>query len=123
MKTLFTTALFAFACASITGCAARSAEMYRDDTRKLLETKNDAIRACYDAELQKDRTALGKVVVRFKVSSDDGAITDAKVDEAQSSGTKSLGECVVKAIDGLKLDQPDERDGDATFTWEFKAKS
>jgi outer membrane biosynthesis protein TonB len=123
MKTLITITLFTLACATLGGCAARNAEMYRDDTRKLLETKTGSIRDCYNAELKKDRTATAKVVVRFKVSSDTGKITNAKVDETQTTGTKTLGACVVKAIEGLKLDPKDAREGDATFTWEFQAKS
>lgn len=122
MKSLLTPTLFILSL-SVVGCAARSAEMYRDDTRKLLETKSSAVSDCYNTELQKDRTAVGKVVVRFKVEADSGKIVDAKVDETQSSGSKALGHCVVSAIEGLILDPPDEREGDATFTWEFQAKN
>jgi hypothetical protein len=123
MRTLLTTPLFALGFVVLAGCAARSPEMYRDDTRKLLETRSDTIRECYDAHLQKDRVAAAKIVVRFKVSSETGQITDAKVDETQSTGEKKLGECVVKAIEGLTIDPVDERDGDATFSWEFAPKS
>ncbi len=115
-------ASLALAC-GLAGCAARNAEMYRTDTRQLIETRTGAIQDCYNAELQKQSTAAGKVVVRFKVQNDTGKIVDAKVDAAQSSGSAALGECVVKAIDGLQLDPPDRRDGDATFSWEFQPKS
>lgn len=122
MKSLLTITLLVLSFA-VTGCAARSAEMYRDDTRTLLDQKTSAMSDCYNTELQSDRTAVGKVVVRFKVEADSGKIVDAKVDETQSSGSKALGHCVVTAIEGLVLDPPDERDGDATFTWEFQAKN
>jgi TonB family protein len=121
MKTLLITTLLGLTLAS-TGCAARSAEMYRDDTRKLLESKQGAIQDCYNDVLKQERTAGGKVVVRFTVKSDTGVIADAKVDKAQSTGSKGLGQCIVKAIEGLTLDPADERDGDATFTWEFQAQ-
>jgi outer membrane biosynthesis protein TonB len=122
MKTLLTLTLLGVTLAA-TGCAARSAEMYRDETRKLLETKQGAIQACYDEALKASPTAIGKVVVRFTVKSDTGVISDAKVLKKQSTASDALGACVVKAIEGLKLDPPDERDGDATFSWEFQLKS
>jgi hypothetical protein len=122
MKTL---ALFILATLTvgITGCAARSAEMYRDDTRKVLATKKAAITECYDRVLQDKRDASGKVVVRFKVEADSGKITDAKVDKDRSDAPKALGKCIVAAIEGLTLDPGDEREGDATFTWTFEPKS
>lgn len=108
---------------SVTGCAVRSAEMYRDDTRKVLATKKTAISECYERALQEDREAHGKVVVRFKVQADSGKITDAKVDKDRTDAPKALGKCVVEAIEGLAIDPGDEREGDATFTWTFEPKS
>ena len=64
-------------------CAVRDAAMYRDDTRKLLEGKDPALRECYDAELQKDPKAAGKVIVNFTVQKDTGAVVDPKVDDLQ----------------------------------------
>ncbi|HEX7480281.1 MAG TPA: AgmX/PglI C-terminal domain-containing protein [Polyangiales bacterium] len=119
MRTLLNTALVTLALGFV-GCAARDAEMYRTDTRALLETKNGAISACYNAELKADRKAAGKVVVRFTVQNDTGKIVDAKVDETQSKASPALGKCVVDAINGLTLDPADKRDGDATFSWEFE---
>jgi hypothetical protein len=107
------------------GCSfhARSAEDYRKVTRDLLETKSADIKSCYDVELQRDPKAQGTVVVRFTVKKETGKISDAKVDEVASSAPTSLGQCVVRAIDGLALQPPDERDGDATFRWEFQLRS
>ena len=112
---------FAIAC-GLAGCAVRDAAMYRDDTRKLLETKESVVRECYDAELQKDPQAGGKVIVSFTVQKDTGVIVDPKVDDLQSTPNRVLRKCVVDALQGLTLDPPDERDGDATFTWDFQAK-
>lgn len=113
-------------CAIVLGgsaCAVRDAAMYRDDTRKLLETKSPVIRDCYDAELQKDSKAAGKVIVSFTVQKDTGALVDPKVDDLQSTQNRELRRCVMDALKGLTLDPPDERDGEATFTWDFQAKT
>ncbi len=107
----------------LSGCAVRDATMYRDDTRKLLERRSSQLRDCYDAELQKDREAGGKVVVSFTVQKDTGVLVDPKVDDLQSTPNRTLRKCVVEALGGLTLDPPDERDGAATFTWEFAPKS
>ena len=102
------------------GCAVRSADMYRDDTRKLLETKREGLQACYDAELQSQPDAAGKVIVHFKVADDTGKIVDPKIDDLQSTPNRSLRGCVLDALKDLVLTPPDQREGDATFTWEFQ---
>ena len=121
MKPLLLACCIAGAYAS--GCAVRDAAMYRDDTRKLLERKLPMLRECYDAELQKDPQAAGKVIVSFTVQKDTGNIVDAKLDDLQSTPSRTLRKCVTDALQGLTLDPPDERDGKATFTWQFRAKS
>jgi hypothetical protein len=109
---------------ALSGCSfnARDAVTYRKDTRALLATKDADIKSCYDAELKDHPNVTGSVVVKFKIAKDTGKITDAKVDKA-SDAPKSLGKCVIKAIDGLALEPPDARDGDATFLWSFQIKS
>jgi hypothetical protein len=106
------------------GCSfhARDADSYRKATRALLETRNPDIKTCYDSELKKDPKVAGVVVVKFTVQKETGAISAAKVDSA-STAPATLADCVVKALDGLALDPPDERQGDATFQWEFQVKS
>lgn len=112
-----------FAC-SLSGCSfhARDSESYRKATRELLETKRPQVKSCYDGTLQKDPKAQGTVVVNFKVEPKTGKILNPKVDEVASSAPSELGQCVVQAIDGLALDPPDEREGDATFRWEFQLR-
>ena len=105
------------------GCAVRDAGMYRDDTRKLLQGQEPVLRQCYDAELQRDRNAGGKVIVSFTLQKDTGVLVNPKVDDLQSTPNRELRRCVVDALKGLKIDPPDERDGEATFTWEFQAKT
>jgi hypothetical protein len=108
----------------LVGCSfhARDAEAYRKVTREVLETRNGDIKSCYDAELKKDKKLAGAVVVKLKVEKDTGIIKDVRLDEAASTAPKSLGQCVVSALDGLKIDPPDARDGDATFRWELQPK-
>jgi hypothetical protein len=111
-------------CLSMFGCEfhARDADTYRKVTRQLLETKQADIQGCYDGELKKDPKVGGTVVLKFTVKKESGKITGPTVDPS-STAPAALSNCVVQAIDGLTLDPPDARDGDATFRWEFQAKS
>jgi hypothetical protein len=105
---------------TMAACAVRDAEMYRNDTRKLLETKKQGLQACYDAELQSHPDAAGKVIVRFTIANDTGKIVEPKIDDLQSTPNRSLRGCVLDALKDLVLTPPDERAGDATFVWEFQ---
>ncbi|MEZ4221207.1 MAG: AgmX/PglI C-terminal domain-containing protein [Polyangiaceae bacterium] len=99
--------------------AARSPEMYRDDTAALLETKSAEIKSCYDQKLQANQSAAGTVRVQFMVQKDTGQIVDPQVDAAGTTAPAEVSSCVVTAINGLTLTPPDQNDGQATFTWEF----
>jgi hypothetical protein len=114
--------LFLLGALSTTACQfyARGPEDYRKDTRALLETRSSQIDSCFDEVLKKDAKAAGTVVVHFTVAHDTGKVTDPKV-LPESTAPAPVGECVVKALDGLALDPSDKRDGDATFSWEFQA--
>ncbi|WP_437588622.1 AgmX/PglI C-terminal domain-containing protein [Sorangium sp. So ce1000] len=107
------------------GCsfAVRNAEMYRNDTAALLETRSDEIRACYDAELARNPRAQGKVTVAFTVLEDSGRITNVAVDPGGTTASDEVASCVVKSIDGLVLTPPDEKQGKAKFVWEFTARA
>jgi hypothetical protein len=109
---------------SLAGCSfhARDAESYRKVTREVLETRNGDIKACYDKELEKDPKASGTVIVQFKVEKDTGVITDPGV-QKESTAPRSVAKCVANALDGLKIDPPDAREGKATFTWNLEPKS
>jgi outer membrane biosynthesis protein TonB len=102
------------------GCAVRTAEMYRDDTRKLLTGKRPVLAACYDAELQTHPQADGKVIVHFTVERDSGRVLNPRIDDLLSTPNRTLRGCVLDAMRDLILAPPDDRNGDATFTWEFK---
>ena len=118
---ILATALIA-ASAVVPGCTciARDAETYRKDTRSLVETRNAAIKACYDAALASDPALSGDVVVNFTVEKKTGKILDPKVDAGRTTAPESLGRCIVEAIDGLELDPVDRREGQATLAWTFR---
>jgi hypothetical protein len=99
---------------------ARGPEDYRKVTRDLLETRQAEIKNCYeDAAKEEGAEASGTVVVNFKVEAETGKIKDAKA-LPESSAPQELTSCVLTNINGLELDPPDQREGDATFTYEFK---
>ena len=103
------------------GCsfAARSPEMYRDDTKAVLETKNNDIRACYDGVLKGTPNAAGKVTVKFNVETEAGKFTNIAVDKPNTTAPAEVADCVTKSINGLGVSPPDKREGEATFVWEF----
>ncbi|MCB9567602.1 MAG: AgmX/PglI C-terminal domain-containing protein [Myxococcales bacterium] len=102
-------------------CVARNADTYRADTRSLVETRNDAIKRCYDVALTTDPNLSGDVVVNFVVEKKTGKIMNTAIDTGKTTAPESLGTCIVEAIDGLTLDPVDQREGQATFRWTFKA--
>lgn len=109
--------------AGVAGCsfAARSPEMYRDDTAAVLETRSAQIKGCYDEALKTDATLQGRVAVQFKVQPDTGKITDVAADPAGTTAPEPLTRCVVDSLQGLVLTPPDKRLGNALYTWEFTA--
>jgi outer membrane murein-binding lipoprotein Lpp len=109
---------------ALAGCQfnARDAKAYSDETEKVLASKKDEIKKCYDAILKKDKKAAGIVAVTFTVEAETGAIKDQKVDEKKTTAPKNVAACVVDNMNGLKLDPPDKRDGIASFEYEFVAK-
>lgn len=123
MKTILSIAIAAGSLASLAGCsfAARSPEMYRDETKAVLDTKSNDIRACYDGVLHSTPGAQGKVTVTFDVETEQGKIVNVAVDKANTTAPDPVAECVTKNISGLGLTPPDKRTGQATFTWDFSA--
>ncbi len=111
----------AVAVVALAGCTfyARGPEDYRKATRELLDGQAGSIRSCYERELKRDDKASGKVVVRFDVEPKTGNLVNAKVVDDTTTATAPLQKCVLDALDGLKLDPPDQRKGEATFEWEF----
>lgn len=104
------------------GCEfhARSPEDYRSVTRALIETRTSQIQSCYDDALKTNKEAKGTVTVHFFVQEDTGALDKIEALPA-STAPETLQQCVVTALQGLVLQPPDARKGDATFSFEFAA--
>jgi hypothetical protein len=116
-----TSIAFLVIAALASGCTfiARDTETYKQETRKVLETKNSAIVGCYDQALAANPSQSGNVVVTFIVEKKTGNITNVSADPNQSTAPEALQTCVVTALEGLVLDPADQREGQATFTWTF----
>lgn len=103
--------------AAACGGKARNSEMYRTDTQSLLEQRNEQLKSCYDQALAADPKVAGTVTVQFVVAKKTGEVTKVTVD---ASSPPVLGQCVVQALQGLKLQPPDRHDGQATFEYAFQ---
>ncbi len=106
---------------TIAGCSfhARSPAQYRDDTSSLLATKSAELNACYDNALKVTPGLSGKVTVHFVVEKKTGKIMNVAADPSRTTAPPPLIDCVVSSINGLVLIPPDQREGDATFEYEF----
>ncbi len=111
--------------AAVGGCSfiARDTETYKKDTRTTLEERNSAVKSCYDTALAANPSQAGSVVVTFNVEKKTGTFINVAADPNQSTAPEGLQKCVVDAISGLKLTDPDRRQGDATFQWTFTPSS
>lgn len=121
MRTSITFSLILLAGSAALGCSHRDPETYRADTKALLETRQASLKSCYDRALETNSELEGQVTVTFKVEKKTGRIFDTAIDPARTQAPESLGQCVVQAVDGLVLDPPDRREGQASYSWTFKA--
>ncbi len=103
------------------GCsfAARSPEMYRDDTAHVLAARAPEIRACYAHVLATHPQARGRVVVDFDVEPKTGALSNVRVDPTRTTAPPEAARCVTDQLGGLTLTPPDRRLGLAAWTWEL----
>ena len=106
---------------ALTACSfhARSADNYRKVTRDLLETKSDGITACYKEALKQTPGVSGTVTVNFEVEAKTGKVVNPAVDTEASTAPEQLHPCVLQALEGLTLDPPDQRTGQASFVYEL----
>jgi hypothetical protein len=118
MKTIALTAL-TLTITFAAGCAVRDAKMWNDDTSKVLASKQNDIKACYDDFLKGQPGAGGKVTVNFEVETDAGKIQKVTIDKANTTAPDALGDCVKKNIEGLVVSPPDSKVGAATYVYEF----
>ena len=91
---------------------ARGPDDYRSVTRTLVDTKKADIEECFAGQ-------KGKAVINFTVEKKTGKIMNPVVDEKASTASPEAATCVATKIDGLAIEQPDMRDGAATFTWNY----
>lgn len=108
---------------SLSACsfAARSGDIYREDTRRLLDTRTPQLQQCYEAVRESEKSADGQVTAKFIVAADTGAVQGAEIVDSQTSAPPSLQQCVLTSLQGLQLIPGDQREGQATFTWNFSA--
>jgi hypothetical protein len=111
-------ALVLIATAAACGGKARGLDAYRTDTQNLLGTRSAQLESCYSDALNTDATLAGTVTVRFVVEKKTGQIKDATIDPA-TTAPDVLGQCVLRALDGLALAPADRNEGRAMFTYEF----
>jgi hypothetical protein len=109
------------ACLCTAGCSfyARGPNDYRTAVRKVLETKQPDVETCYKQSYEKDSAVQGKVVARFEVEPKTGKLAKQAIVSEGTTANETLQKCVLKSLEGLVLNPPDERTGAATFTWDF----
>jgi hypothetical protein len=121
-KYFFCLSLLALAAVGCGG-AIRVGDAYRDDTAKLITAQaNPRIHDCFDGMVKTTpgpKSLQGTTTVHFIVAKETGIITNATVVPESTTAQPPVAQCVVAALQGLKLDPPDGVDGDATYTWEF----
>lgn len=108
---------------AVAGCSfvARDTATYERDTAALLDTRDEQVRRCFEAELAHNPDLIGKLTVTFTVEKQTGKLTVLSWDRNRSSVNDSLATCVLTAFEGLALAEPDRRDGEATFTYSFRS--
>lgn len=118
---LLTTLAFAAGLAS-SACSfiARDTPTYERDTSALLDTRSGQLQSCYDDELKRNPDMAGKLTINFTVEKKTGKVTALAWDKSQTTVSETLATCVITALDGLALAEPDQRDGVATFSYTFR---
>jgi hypothetical protein len=86
-----------------------------EEINKVVRARKNAIRACYERELQRMPNLDGKIVFLWKIGSA-GAVTSAKVKQSTMKNG-AVEDCIVRQIQGMKFPAP--RGGLATVTYPF----
>lgn len=77
----------------------------RNDIRRVVSAKADAIKYCYERRLQQQPELAGKVMAQWKIGLD-GTVSDASV--AQSTlGDRSVESCIARTIGRMRFEKPD----------------
>src|SRR5579884_3485256 len=105
------------------GGAIRVGDAYRDDTAKLLQAQtNPKIQGCFQSLVRatpNPQSLAGSTTVHFVVAKETGVITNPTIVAGATTTQEPVNQCVLAALNGTKLDPPDNVDGDATFAWQF----
>jgi hypothetical protein len=112
----FATMLSSSACSFL----ARDTPTYERDTSSLLDTRSGQLQTCYDQEIARNPDMAGKLTITFMVEKKTGKITQLSWDKNRTTVNETLASCVITALDGLELAEPDARDGQATFSYTFR---
>lgn len=125
MRNTISSLILVLTLAPALGCSlmARDTATYESDTSALLDTRADALQACYDKQLAFNSSLAGKLTITFTVEKKTGKVTQLAWDRDHTSVSEGLATCVVSALEGLELDPVDQRDGEATFTYTFRQKT
>lgn len=108
-------------CSLLSACSfyARGPEEYRSAVRTVLEAQRPKVQDCYKASYDADASAQGDVVVKFEVEKKTGKVVKPAIVPSGTTANPALQQCVLSSLEGLQLTPPDQRTGDATFTWTF----
>jgi hypothetical protein len=110
-----------FVLVSLVGCSfhARGPEQYREAVRAILDSKRPDVEACYKRVYEADPVAQGRVVAKFQLEAKSGKLVKPQIVSEGTTASEGLKQCVLSSLEGITLAPPDQRTGDATFTWEF----
>ncbi|MBL8743179.1 MAG: AgmX/PglI C-terminal domain-containing protein, partial [Myxococcales bacterium] len=95
-----------FAVSLLAGCGGamtRTEAQWTEDTYKLLETQNEAIKKCYNDELKKNPRLEGSVVVDFHVDNKTGRFKKVRIDKKKTTAGDPVRKCVTQVVQDLKL--------------------
>lgn len=87
------------------------------DVKKALQTRRDAIKACYHALLEKNKKASGKVVLRFTVD-ESGAVEETVIMNDTTLPTETA-QCIADVVKTIHFPKPDGGKARITYPWEF----
>lgn len=92
-----------------------SSDLDKAALARFIRARLSAIQACYEAQLKRNPSLKGKIVIRFTIGSN-GRTSDVEVDENQM-GNDEVGSCIVAKIRAWTT--PFKPDGDATVSYPF----
>jgi hypothetical protein len=122
-KILLTLAVLAPLASVACGGAVRVGDAYRDDTAKMLQAQaNPKIQGCFAGLVRSTPNPAGlagATTVQFTVAKETGLVTNPSIVAASTTTQDPVNQCVLAALNGAKLDPPDNVDGMATFAWQF----